>query len=244
MLFIILLFGTLSFPAAMNRRRGKDVYSNLLVGGSRIWCRDEYSHWPTRRQHRTGAESAIYDRVVLKLLKQFNWQLLKLGRRHIEEIAPFRIGFNDISAALFTKTTSQHHHHQQQQQQQRRSCMHHLYDALGLPRLLRRKMSAWSRLRFAARIYTDVGARRKASNVSVWWVLCARRGIANVAEGCGTRVKRLEGFINDKTFLFWKSFPLQPFFFFFVIDCMILQAVHCYFWAYPFLLLSFPVLHF
>ena len=28
--------GTLLFPVAMNRRRGKDVNSNLLVGGSRI----------------------------------------------------------------------------------------------------------------------------------------------------------------------------------------------------------------
>jgi len=41
-----------------------------------------------------------------------------------------------------------------------------------------------------------------------------------------------------KTFIFCKSFPLQPFYFFFRTD------VYCYFSAYPFLLFSFSVLHF
>jgi len=47
-----------------------------------------------------------------------------------------------------------------------------------------------------------------------------------------------------KTFLFCESFPLQPFFFFFRTDYMIPQTFYGYFWAYPFLLFSFSVLHF
>ena len=47
-----------------------------------------------------------------------------------------------------------------------------------------------------------------------------------------------------KTFRFCKSFPLQPFFFFFRTDYMDSLEFYCYFWAYPFLLISFSVLHF
>ena len=44
--------------------------------------------------------------------------------------------------------------------------------------------------------------------------------------------------------LFCKSFPLQPFLFFFRTDYMGFPSVYCYIWAYPFLLFSFSVLHF
>ena len=47
-----------------------------------------------------------------------------------------------------------------------------------------------------------------------------------------------------KIFLFCKSFPLQPFLFFFRTDYMDSQTVDCYFWAYLFLLFSLSVLHF
>jgi len=44
------------------------------------------------------------------------------------------------------------------------------------------------------------------------------------------------------------SFSANPshcsIFYFFTTDYVILQIVYCYFWAYPFLLFSFSVLHF
>ena len=49
------------------------------------------------------------------------------------------------------------------------------------------------------------------------------------------QLKTVEVFHSRReTFLFCKSFPLQPFLFFFGTDCMIPQTVYCYFWAYPF----------
>jgi len=47
-----------------------------------------------------------------------------------------------------------------------------------------------------------------------------------------------------KTFLFCKSFPPQPFLFFFRTDCMDSGDFCWYFWAYRFLLFSYSVLHF
>ena len=47
-----------------------------------------------------------------------------------------------------------------------------------------------------------------------------------------------------KTFLFCKSFPSQPFLFFFRTDYMDYPDFYCYFWAYPFLLFSLSVLQF
>ena len=48
----------------------------------------------------------------------------------------------------------------------------------------------------------------------------------------------------EKFFLFCKSFPLQPFFFFFRTDYMDSPDFYCYFRAYPFLLFTFSLLHF
>jgi len=46
-------------------------------------------------------------------------------------------------------------------------------------------------------------------------------------------------------FLFFKSFPPQPFLFFFQVSLHgFPQTAYCYFWAYPSLLFSFSVLHF
>ena len=42
-------------------RQNKDAYSPWLNRDSRIWHRGVYTKWPTRWQHRTGAESAVYD---------------------------------------------------------------------------------------------------------------------------------------------------------------------------------------
>ena len=46
-------------------------------------------------------------------------------------------------------------------------------------------------------------------------------------------------FLVTKTSLFSKSFPLQPFFFFFRTDYMIPPDFYCYFWACQFLLFVF-----